>query len=173
MSEPVRRRVSVEVPWRTLFKLIVAVALVWVWLQLTQLILLVIVAILLAVTLDPVVRRVERRGLPRWGAATLVSFVLLGLVVLFLWFTWSSLADQSQYLAQHFTTMEHQLVHRLPGWARNIAGGDTDEINSRIGTYALRLARSAASAAVVFVIAFILTLYLLIEGKRTRDWVMA
>ena len=101
MAEPARRT-TVEVPWRTILKLIVAVALVWVWLQVTQIILLFVVAILLAVTLDPVVRLVERRGLPRWGASTLVCFVLLGLIGLFLWFTWSSLADQTQYLTQHF-----------------------------------------------------------------------
>src|SRR5438270_11374812 len=77
MADVARRRVVVEVPWRTLLKLILAVALVWVWLQIYQLVLLVVVAVLLAVTLDPVVAWVQRRGLPRWGAATVVGVALL------------------------------------------------------------------------------------------------
>ena len=69
----------VELPWRTLFKVIAAGALVWAWLQIWQLALLVVVAVLLAVALDPVVSWVQSRGLPRWGAATLVCVALLAL----------------------------------------------------------------------------------------------
>ena len=61
-------RVAIELPWRTILKVFAAAALVWLWLKMSQLFLLVLVAVLLAVTLDPVVRRLERRGMQRWGA---------------------------------------------------------------------------------------------------------
>lgn len=173
MSDLVRRRVSVEVPWRTLLKVLAAIALAWLFLRITDLLLLLVVAVLLAVSLDPVVERVERMGLPRWGAATAVSFALLAAVVLFLWFTWSSLADQTQYLTQHFTTIERDLMHRLPPWARNVVGQNGDTLESLVGPYALRFAKSAGSALVVFVLAFILTLYLLVEARQTRAWLIA
>src|SRR4051794_10306917 len=52
VAEDGRRRVAVVVPWRTLLKLIAAAALVWAALQLVELALVVVVAILLAVTLN-------------------------------------------------------------------------------------------------------------------------
>src|SRR4051794_36592132 len=106
MAEASRRRVAVEVPWHTLLKIIAAVALVWVWLQLWPLVLLLVVAVLLAVTLDPVVGLLERRGLPRWGASTLVGFVVLALAAGFLYMTWSSLTAQAHLLMQRFTEIE-------------------------------------------------------------------
>src|SRR2546421_7946696 len=114
MADVARRRVVVEVPWRTLLKLILAVALVWVWLQVYQLVLLVVVAVLLAVTLDPVVGWVQRRGLPRWGAATVVGVALLILIGGFLVLTWSSLSDQARDLGQRLPHFQRQGTQRLP-----------------------------------------------------------
>jgi predicted PurR-regulated permease PerM len=173
MPDSVRRRAIVEVSWKTLLKVIAAAALVWLWLQLYQIVLVVIVAILLAVTLNPVVRWLERR-LSRWGATAVVSLVLLGLVGGFLWMTWSSLSDQAQYAGAHFSEFERHTLEKLPPWLRNFGGATAgDDIQSRIAPYALRVTQSAASAVVVAALGFILTVYLLIEGRRTRDWVVA
>src|SRR6185295_1423832 len=46
-------------------------------------------------------------------------------------------------------------------------------VQSYVSSYALRFAQSTASALVVTVLGFILTLYLLVEGRPTRDWLMA
>src|SRR5438270_5857507 len=122
MADVARRRVVVEVPWRTLLKLILAVGLVWVWLQGYQLVLLVVVAVLLAVTLDPVVGWVQRRGLPRWGAATAVGVALLILIAGFLVLTWSSLSDQARDLGQRLPQFERQVTERLPPMVRDAIG---------------------------------------------------
>ena len=174
MPDSLRRRTIVEVSWKTLIKLIAAVALVWLWIQLYQIVLVVLVAILLAVTLNPIVRWFERRRLPRWGATAIVSLILLSLVGGFLWMTWSSLSDQAQYAGQHLTDFERQTIDKLPSWTRESAGAKSGgEIQSRIAPYALRVARSAASAMIVAALGFILTVYFLIEGRRTRDWLVA
>src|SRR5205085_4660339 len=44
------QRVTVELPWRTIAKVLAAGALVWVWLKTYELVLLVVLAVLLAVT---------------------------------------------------------------------------------------------------------------------------
>jgi predicted PurR-regulated permease PerM len=176
MSDPARRRVAVEIPWRTLFKLIAAVALVWIWLQIYQLVLLVVVAVLLAVTLDPVVGWVQRRGLPRWGAATAVGVAILVLIAGFLVLTWSSLSNQAHYLGQRLPEFEHHLIERLPPMVRNaigMKGSGSSEVQQVVMPYALRFVRSLTSAIVVFALAFILTVYLLIEGRRTYAWLVA
>src|SRR4051812_38729754 len=49
------RPVIVTIPWRTVATVLTAVALVWLWLKLVEMFLVLLVAVLLAVTLNPVV----------------------------------------------------------------------------------------------------------------------
>lgn len=151
-----------------------AVALVWLWLQLYHIVLLIVVSILLAVTLHPVVRWFERRGLARWAAASIVCLAIAIVVGGFLWVTWASLSAQAQFASQHFGELEQTIVSRLPEWVRGSLGIQSgSDVTSAIGSYAMRLARSVTSAIILALLGFILTVYLLIEHRRTYDWMMA
>src|ERR1044072_7123601 len=108
MPASTRRRVSLEIPWRTLFKLAAFAAIVWLWLQLVDLVLVMTVAVLLAVTFDPVVVWLEQRGVSRGKASCLVAFAFLALVAGFLWMTWSSLAVQARYAIEHLSEFEQE-----------------------------------------------------------------
>jgi len=169
-----RRTTTVEVPWRTILKIIAAVALIWVWLQLWQLFLVLIVAILLAVTLNPVVAWLERHRVPRAGAAVLVSAGILVLVAGLIWATWSSLNDQARYLGSRLNAFESDILPNLPPWLRDAvtpaAGGNGQSL---LGTYGLRMVKSAISAVTVTLFGFVLMVYFLIEGRRTRAWLLA
>lgn len=168
------RRTTVEVPWRTLLKVIAAVALIWVWVQLWQLFLVLIVAILLAVTLNPVVVWLERHRLPRGAAAALVSAALLVLVAGLLWLTWSSLNEQARYLGTRLDTFEGEILPKLPPLLRDVlkpAGRGAGQ--SLVGTYGFRLVQSVTSAVTVALLGFVLMVYFLIEGRQTRDWLLA
>jgi len=174
MPDPARTHLSLDIPWRTIFKLMAAAALIWLWLTLVSLILVVIVAVLLAVTLNPVVEWLEARGLPRWGASVAVGVILLATVGGFLWITWASLSDQARYAAHYVNTIEGDVIARLPPWLRNAAGIQNGaEMRSWIAPIAMQFGQSAASAAVVTLLGFVLTLYLLIESTTTRDWLVA
>jgi predicted PurR-regulated permease PerM len=169
------RRVTVEVRWATLLKLFAAVALVWLWITLYQLVLVLLVSVLLAVSLDPVVRWVERRGLPRWGASTLTGLVLLAIVGGFLYLTWTSLSAQASMVGGRLQEFEHSTLSRLPASLQNAFS--SNQGSSGIETYfalmLVRFVRALGSAVVVFALAFILTIYLLIEGSQTYRWVLA
>jgi len=56
------RRVAVVVPWRTILKIVAAAVMIWLWFKLVEVVLVVLVALLLAVTLNPVVTWFERRA---------------------------------------------------------------------------------------------------------------
>jgi predicted PurR-regulated permease PerM len=169
------KRTELVIPWRALLKVIAAVALVWMWLKLVELGLVIIVAVLLAVTLNPIVNWLERRRLPRAAAATVVGFVLVAVVGGFLAASWASLSSEASFAAEHIRQFERDTLERLPGWVREAVGGagTTVDIQSQIAPYALELGQSALSAIVVALLGFVLMLYLLIEGRRTRDWLMA
>jgi predicted PurR-regulated permease PerM len=151
-----------------------AAVLVWLWLKLASIVLVVIVAVLLAITLNPIVEWFEGRGLPRWGAAVAVGLIVLATVGGFLWLTWASLSDQARYAAQYLNDVEGDIIGKLPAWVRNAAGIQNEgEMRSWIAPVAMQVGRSASSALVVTLLGFILTLYLLIEGHATRDWLVA
>ena len=174
MPDPARTHVSLEIPWRTIFKILAAAALVWLWLTLVDLVLVVIVAVLLAVTLNPLVEWFEGRGLPRWAASVAVGAMLLAAVGGFLWLTWASLSDQARYAAQYLHDVEGDVIGKLPAWIRNAAGIQNEgEMRSWIAPVAMQFGQSASSALVVTLLGFVLTLYLLIEGHTTRDWLVA
>lgn len=98
------------------------------WMTLAALVLVVIVAVLIAVTLNPVVEWFERPGLPRWAASAVVVPIPVAAVGGFMWLTWTTLTHQVRYVAQHFRQSEGDLLGKLPRWVRNAAGiknGDT------------------------------------------------
>jgi putative permease len=88
-----RSQLTVDVRMRTIFKIAAAVAFFWCLWKLTELILLLIVAIILAVALDVPVSWLERRNLSRSTASLVVSGALVVTVGLFVWLTWSSLFE--------------------------------------------------------------------------------
>jgi len=169
------QRLTVDVAWRTIAKVLAACVLVWVWLKTWELVLLVILAVLLAVTLDPLVRRLESRRIPRWGAATIVVFTVLGALVLFGIFTATTLPDQGRLVASRMLEAEHELASHVPTIVREAIGSENprDLAQTFIGPLMLRLVSATATAVLFVALAFILALYLLIEGRRTYRWVLA
>src|SRR3954467_3244416 len=83
MPEP-SRRVAVVVPTRTILKLVAAAVVIWLWFRLVEVVLVILVALLLAVTLNPIVTRLERR-MPRWAATLLVGLMLVAVIGGVLW----------------------------------------------------------------------------------------
>ena len=173
MADGSGRRVRLEIPWSTVLKVLAAAALVWAVLRLIQIILLLVVAVLLAVALDPVVEWLQRRNLSRGAATGLVSLALVVLVGGFVWTTWSSLREQSQYLAQHLTTVEKQASGALPAWVHDALGLNNTNVSSAVSGYALGIAQSAVSAITLIVFGFVLMIYFLIDGRRTYEWIVA
>jgi len=167
------RRVAVVVPWRTILKIVAAAVMIWLWFKLVEVVLVVLVALLLAVTLNPVVTWFDRR-MPRWAATLLVGLMLVAVIGGFLWMTWASLSSQAAYVTNHFDQIQRDMWKKVPGWVQNaLGGGNLEEIEKRVGNAAVSFARSAVSAVIVSVLGFILMLYFLIEGQETRDWLIA
>jgi predicted PurR-regulated permease PerM len=170
-----RRRLSFDIAWTSILKLIAAVALVWLWLQLVHLVLVLVVAVLLAVTLNPVVDWFERRGWPRWRAALLIFAALLSALGAFGWMAWSSLSDQAALAGQHLSHFQQDLMDKVPQWIQDAVGDarNGEGLSGNVTAWLLSVARSAISAVVVSVLGLILTMYLVIESESTRDWLMA
>ena len=164
-------RAAFDVTWRTIGKILVAAALVWAWLQLWQFVMVLVIAIVIAVALDPLVQRLEGRGIPRGIGALVAVLTIAAVAVAMLAASWVSITEQSQLIAQNLQGFHDRirasfpLIDRLTPSAQQGGNG--------FGQYALRLGRSTANAVGMFVVALVLTVYLLIEWKRTLEWIVA
>ena len=165
------RHLSLRIPWSTLLKVILAVALVAVLVRIWYILTLVLIAIIIAVGLQPAVTWLERRRWPRSAAAALVVFLMVGAIVVFFAATWQSINGQAQELGEHLQIIEQQIADRLPTPVAMVLQRSTGLNTSTIASYALTLGRSVLGAIAAFVLASILVLYLLIEAGQTYRWV--
>jgi len=165
------RRLSLQIPWSTLLKVILAVALVAVLMRIWYILTLLLIATIVAVGLQPAVAWLERRRWPRWAAAALVVFLMTGAIVLFFTVTWQSINGQAQELGNHLQTIEQQIADRLPTPVAMVLQRSTGLNTSMIASYAVTVGRSVLGAVAAFLLASILVLYLLIEAKETYRWI--
>jgi predicted PurR-regulated permease PerM len=168
----------IVIPWRTIFTLLAAAALVWVWWQLWQLLLLIIAAVLIAVTLEPIVSWLDRRFLPRWAAASIVGAVCLGGFVGLMWLTSTALMEQTEFLGTRVHALQRTLVSHTPSWLIEIAFGSRRNANATptmpdAPWYLLSFVQTLMMGLAAVVLAFVLAIYLLIEGRMTYEWMVA
>src|SRR5215207_6543063 len=114
------RRRLFDVSWRAIAKVIVAAALVWAWFQLWQFVMVIVLAITIAVALDPVVQMLERRAVPRWLGATLTVFVIAATAAAMFAFSWVSIAQQSRFLVENITATYRDIRSAFPAIQRVI-----------------------------------------------------
>lgn len=74
----------IEVPTRTILKVVGTLVVIWLLLQVLSIFLLLLLALLLALALSPAVSRLENRGMPRVVAAVSVYVVLFLIVIGFI-----------------------------------------------------------------------------------------
>jgi predicted PurR-regulated permease PerM len=163
----------VDIRFRALLKVIAAAALVWLWLTVYPVVLIVLVAVLMAVTVNPVVVWLERKRWPRWAASLVVSGLLLVLSVGFFWMTWASLSAQVTLLLSRLDASGKELSELVPAWLRNIVEPNASSAGSYVASYGFRIAQSAVAAVGVTFLGFILMIYFLIEGRTTCEWLLA
>ena len=163
-------RLALYIPWGTLLKILAAIALVWVWPQLMWVVMLGLVAIIIAVALDPVVCLLQRRGWSRALVSWLLVTVIVGSLLGFLAMTWSSLASQAHDLGARIADVERAFEQRAPAVVVDAIRRSPAPDASVLGPYALSIGRSALAAVGAFILAWVLVVYLLIEAEPTYRW---
>jgi predicted PurR-regulated permease PerM len=166
-----RQQLVIDVRPRTIFKVAAALALLWCLWHLVGIILLLVVAVILAVALDGPVSWLEGRHVPRAAASMLVSGAILAAVVVFLWLTWSSLTSQWQYLTSQLATVADDLGRRVPQWI--FPSLQNRDWASALEPYVLGIGQSIVTALMLIALGFFVTIYLLIDGRRTLAWIVA
>ena len=179
MAEVSIRRVDVS--GATFLRLLGVVILVWVWLHVWQWFLIFVVAVFLAVSLDPLVQWFDRRGLRRPFGGPLVVAAIATVVVVFLLLSGAALKEQAGMLGERLSQTRQQLeswvpgglAAMLPGGSESGSKGEGGSGGQSGGGLTLTIARTSVSAVLSIIVALVLTAYLLIDGRRTYEWFLA
>lgn len=129
VPESDKQTVRIELPTRTIIKVILTLVAIWLVLKVASIFLLLLLAIIVCLALLPVVRRLENRGLPRGLAVVTVVSGLVGIIAGFLWLIVPPLVTQTQNLvddAPEYVENFDDILDRYPSVR--------DQVDTYLGT---------------------------------------
>jgi predicted PurR-regulated permease PerM len=169
-----RSRTSVDVPWRSLLRVVALVGAIALLVVLWKVALIVVVAFMLVGALDPLVERVNRWGLSRSAAIGVVFAALVVVSAAIALLTIPPLVSDAAKIVQDLPRYqeraveilgEHRLTQPLAAGLRNPASGD--KLEKAIG-YLISLSPALAEVVALIVSVVVLALYFLVDRDRIR-----
>lgn len=168
---------EIEIPWRTIIRVVMALALIYLVLQLWTQVVVVFIAVIATLALDPAVHRLERRG---WSRGRSVLAVVSGLVLILailIGIVAPPLVDQGAGLVDDLPEYADDLsavLDRYPTlqeWIDELSadGGDSNSLFERIMSFVpsiLSFGAGILSGIVSLFFLIVLTIYLLLDGPR-------
>ena len=166
------RRLTIDVSGRTIVRILAVLAAVWLWLHLWEWVLLLVVATFLAVGLDPLVTWLHAHRVRRRFAAPLVVLLIAALGLAFVYLAGASLTEQADLLSGRFDEVRQDVASRIPPRLLALLP-DNGTGGQQVGTYLLSLGQSLINGILSMGVALLLTVYLLLDGRRTYEWLVA
>jgi predicted PurR-regulated permease PerM len=169
-----------QLHWATIVRVLATLVLLWAVYELWALVITCAFAMLLAMTADPLVDWLERRGVARGFGVVLLGAALLVAIVLTVVFIAPPLTEQIQGLFHNLTGLSRSAVAKVRPVSPFLAGV-LEEVfqlphSPQVEAWLKRpliWGEIAMEALAAGVFAFTLTLYLLYHGKRTYAWLLA
>jgi len=173
-------RLDVSVSWGTIFKVLSAALFVWAVLRLSGPFLLFLISLLLAVTLSPLAARLERRGVSHGVAVGAIAAAMVGVILLFFWLVVPPLTDQALFLQRDLETRRAAIQQRLSGIHPLVATivmqilelPRSPEVAASLHR-PLAWGRFAVMGGTAAILVLVLTLYLVLDGRRFYAWLLA
>jgi predicted PurR-regulated permease PerM len=167
-------RVEVRIPFTTLLKVALALLLCLCVIKLWPVILMIIVAILLAVMLDPIVGYLERHRVRRgFGVGAIAIVVLAALVLLFAVIV-PRMSQQLLELSKVVPRIEQDISSRFPiiaPYLKSLHGGPPPELKVWL-TRGLVAGKFAIELVTAMIFVLVVALYLLLEGRMAFEWLI-
>ena len=166
--------VRFEISPRSIAWILATIAGVWLFLQLRAVALLLVVALVFAGTFNPLVESMERRGLRRVYALTLLFVALLLVTSLLIFLTGPPFIEQLVQMVRDAPAHREQLVtllHRhefTAPLARALQNAGLEQASARIESDLMGYASRAVTALGWAVTTLFLTFYLLADGRRMQ-----
>lgn len=167
----------IEIAWKTIIKVLLAILLAYVAVKLWPLCELVIVSLLLAVPLHRLVHWVCLKGWPRWTGLLVTSLALVVAVVGFAALVGPMVLNQASNLGKDLPKLKQQLESHLPATLKTpieqaTSTGSNADLQ-RLGQKALAVIKGALGGVLDLVLVVAITIYLMADGPRAYQWLIA
>lgn len=172
-------RVSIEIAPRSIALILAMIALVWLAWQLWPVALVLIVALILAGTFNPVVQWLEGKGFTRTWALIVLFITLLVSAAAIAFLTIPSLVDQFTQMIVNAPASRSRIVGVLresrvtTPLATMVASPGVTNWLANLDGYLLSYSTQAMKALGYAATSFVLAFYLLADGKRTQGVLFA
>jgi putative heme transporter len=173
-APPPTRTTRIEIAPRTLAWVVAAIASVWLAIQLWTVIVVLVIALVLVGTFDPLVGWLERRGLKRGRALALIFFVIALAIGAVLLVTVPPLVTQLQHIIEDAPNERRKVIAFLqqyhwttPFW-KAIKAVPLDDLVVRAGNALLGYSSEILTGIGYAVTTLFLSLYLLADPGRAK-----
>ncbi len=170
-------RVRFDFSALTVLKVFTAALVAFALIKLASLLLLLFIAVLMAIALNPILEWLVARGVSRSIALGLVILGLLGSVVAFWVFLIPEIADQTSELVKAFPQFQKDLLAKFPDGPIHTALSRTlrnpDEVLKDLPAKALAVSSFAIGGVFDFAVFLITSIYFLAGGKQAYLWISA
>lgn len=170
-------RTEVIISGKTIGKIIASGLTVYLAIQLWPLALMLVMAILLAITLYPLVGVLSRYGIPRKAALVIITLGLLSIVAIFFGLISPPLIDQISSLPNSFSSIRESILQKIGGsrFGQKIVDGlvkdpKSTDVSALVGNLVTFGQMAMSHLAQVFLV-MILAVYFVADGNRTYSWV--
>ena len=179
MRRSLPHQLELHIPSKTILKVLAWMLLAWVVVKLWPELVYLSLSLLFAVALSPLVNRMNRLGLGRGLAVSLIALALLVVCGLFVAFVFPPLVEQGGQVASNFPAFREQAQQHLPQnpFVRSVVTQllllpSSPEVAGQLNK-PLVWGQMALSGATTTVVVLIIALYLLLDGRRLYAWLLA
>ncbi len=193
MAQSSDNRVLVSITFGSLVKIVVVAALAYTLFRLAPLVLLLVLSTFLAIALQPIVVRLQKWGIRRGYAVAGIATSMCILAAIFSLFVLPPLVDQLGEVVKKAPELMKSLEQKLPPAIRMeevgsalFGGGETSQEEGTAtsakksdgGKMAwlspvVSAGQTALGGLANFLIVLVFTLYLLVDGPRVYQWLLA
>ena len=173
------RQVEFTISWTVIAKLLLTILVAYLLVRLWPLIELLLLALLIAIAFNPVVRWAHKHHWPHWASVLLCAGVLFGFVALLVTLLIPTFTGQGGRLIQSLPSLRDQWMAMLPqsGPIREIANqflsypafGDPEPLLKQF----FAILTVALSGVVQFFLVLIVAIYFIADGPRVYRWLIA
>jgi predicted PurR-regulated permease PerM len=163
-----RKAPHIAITFATFMRALAVVAIVWIWWQLWQWVLVFVLAAFMAVALDPSVQWLEAHRVSRRYGAPLIILAIVLLLAGFIGVSSASLTEDARDLGMRLSEFRDTVMSRVPTEIRQ-AGASL----APSGATLTRAAQGVAGGLAGIGVALVVTVYFLLDGRRTFHWLIA
>ena len=178
-EETPRQRMDLHVPVITIVKVVSVVVLLWAFVKLQVELFLIVISVLLAIALDTPVAATEKRGWGRAVGVTLVGTAMLLVILFGAAVVLPPLVEEIRQFTKNLPFLRHEMERKL-GDAPFLSHVVNQILTLPESPGVIRWMRQplawgklAIGMVTALLLVLILTLYLLLDGKRLYAWLLA